>query len=76
MEMNAIYRLEGAGIEAYDIFTRSGRYAGIVIQKKDGKHILYWNSNCTRGSARRFATRDEALEFMHKRRVSKGWSVH
>ena len=67
-----MYELSSAGIECFDMWTRSGRYCGIVAQCKDGAHRLYWNSNATRGSARRFATRQEAVEFMHNRRVKKG----
>jgi hypothetical protein len=70
-----MYQLHSAGIEAFDIFTKSGRFAGIVVQKPAGHHVLYWDSNASRGSARKFPTRQDALEFMHQRRVKKGWRV-
>ena len=73
--MTKMYQLEAAGIEAFDITTKSGAYAGIVVQRKDGTHALYWDSNCSRGSSRKFATRMAALDFMHQRRVAKGWRV-
>ena len=68
-----IYELSSAGIECFDIFTKRGAYAGLVAKKRDG-YVLYWNGNATRGSKRKFATMQDALEFMHQRRVKKGWA--
>ncbi len=67
-----MYSLTSAGIECFDIWSRKGAYAGLIAKKKSG-YVLYWNGNATRGSKRVFATINDALEFMHQRRVKKGW---
>ena len=68
-----MYELSWAGIECFDIFTKRGAYAGLVAKKRDG-YVLYWNSNATRGSKRKFTSIQQALEFMHQRRIKKGWA--
>lgn len=71
-----MYYLDWAGIEAFEIWTKSNRFCGVVAQHPTkGHHTLYWNSTATRGSKRKFKTRQEAIEFMHQRRIKKGWST-
>lgn len=69
-----MYALHSAGIECFDIWSKKGAYAGVVAKKRNG-YVLYWNGNCTRGSKRLFSTINDALEFMHQRRVKKGWAA-
>ena len=33
---NEIYSISEAGIKAWDVFTKTGRYAGLIVTKKDG----------------------------------------
>ncbi len=66
-----MYELSFAGIGAYDIFSKSGRFCGVMARDSKG-YKLYWNSSCSRGSKRRFQTQEAALDFLHNRRVSKG----
>lgn len=68
-----MYQLIEAGKEAFDVFTKSNRFAGLLVRQPKGHWALYWNSNATRGSARKFPSATAAIEFMHSRRVSKGW---
>ena len=68
-----MYELESVGIEAFEVFTKSGRFACMMVQKPKGHHVLYWNTSSSRGSARKFKTQQDALEFMHQRRISKGF---
>jgi len=70
-----MYELESVGINAFEVFTKSGRFACMMVQKPGGHHVLYWNTNSSRGSARKFKTQSEAIEFMHQRRIQKGWST-
>ena len=67
-----MYQLIECGKEAFDVFTKSNRFACILIRKPKGHWVLYWNTNATRGSARKFATAIEAIDFMHNRRSNKG----
>lgn len=67
-----MYQLIEAGIEAFDVYTKSNRFAGMLVRKPKGHWALYWNSNASRGSSRKFSTAVDAIEFMHQRRVSKG----
>ena len=61
--------------QAFDVFTRHGNYAGIITEKY-GKHCsVYFDSNCSRGSARKFPSVQDAAEFIIARRVKKGWRV-
>lgn len=75
--MRAIYEMiEGPcarGCRLFDTYTRKGNYSCLIIEKPAGVHV-YWNGDATRGTKRVFATISEALEFMHTRRVKKGWA--
>lgn len=70
-----MYFLEEVGPEAFEVWTKSNRFACLVVQKPGGHHVLRWNTAGTRGSSRKFATRQDAIEFMHQRRVKKGFST-
>ena len=69
------YRLENAGCykgrESFDITTKGGAYCGIIADAADGTVRLYFNSTATKGSKRKFASRLDALEFMHQRREKR-----
>lgn len=53
----------------------TGQFAGIVSERY-GKSVRVWfNGSATRGSQRKFASVDEAVKFIHDRRVKKGWTV-
>lgn len=60
---------------AYDIRTRRGGFAGVVSVKTDGTARVYFNSNATRGSARKFTNITVALDYIYDRRIKKGWGV-
>ena len=70
------YELSNAGCykgrESFDVFTRSGAYAGIISDAADGTVRVYFNSSATKGSKRKFADRMAALEFIHQRRIKRG----
>lgn len=70
-----MFELSNAGIDSYDLFTRTGKFAGMVVSNKSGHYSVYFDSNCTRGSSRKFATKIDALEYVYQRRIKKGWSV-
>ena len=72
-----IYQLEIAGSVgqniSYDVRTKNMAYCGIVAWKGDkGFAKVYFNSNATKGSARKFPSIDAALDFIHTRRERKG----
>ena len=67
-----MWMLDGAGINAFDVTAKSGGYRGLIVQKPKGYWIVYFNSNATRGSARKFPTASDALNFMADRRAKKG----
>lgn len=67
-----MWMLDSAGIEAFDVTAKSGAYRGLVVRKPKGYWIVYFNSNATRGSARKFPTINAALDFMVERRAKKG----
>lgn len=53
----------------------TGQFVGIVSERY-GKHVQVWfNGSATRGSQRKFQSIEEAVKFIHDRRVKKGWSV-
>lgn len=68
------YTIDWAGNEAWDLFTRSGRFAGIIVAKKN-YFKLYFNGSCTKGSARKFATFNDAANYMHERRIKRGFAT-
>jgi hypothetical protein len=74
-----IYQLDIAGSHegrvAYDVRTPKGTFAGVISDQKGGYVRVYFNSTATKGSKRKFADRSEALEFIHARRVKKGWAA-
>lgn len=63
-----IYQLIEAGIESFDVYTREGRFAGLIASRPDGTFRHYYNSNATRFSQRKFASVADALENIHARR--------
>lgn len=71
-----IYQLDIAGHYqgrfSFDVRTQGGAYAGIISDAADGTVRVYFNSNATRGSKRKFADRQSALEFIHQRREKRG----
>jgi len=67
-----MWMLDGAGIEAFDVTAKSGAYRGLVVKKPQGHWAVYFDSNATRGSARKFPTIQSALAFMAERRAKKG----
>lgn len=73
-----IYQLENAGHykgrESFDVRTKGGAYAGIISDAADGTVRVWFNASATRGSKRKFADRAAALDFIHTRRVKKGWA--
>lgn len=70
-----MYQLIEAGVGAFDVYTKSNRFACMLVRKSRGHWALYWDSNASKGSARKFTSPVDAIEFMHNRRVSKGWQT-
>lgn len=66
---NEIYSLCEAGIKAWDVFTKTGRYAGLIVTKKDGTLRHYYDSNGSKGSSRKFKSIEEALDNVRARRA-------
>ena len=69
MTNREIYSLESAGIEAWDVWTKAGRYAGLIVTKPDGTLRHYYNSNGTKGSSRKLQSIGQALESIANRRA-------
>lgn len=69
-----MWMLESCGIEAFDVTAKSGAYRGLVVRKPQGHWVVYFDSNASRGSARKFSGIEAALEFMADRRAKKGWA--
>lgn len=69
-----MWMLDGCGIDAFDVTAKSGAYRGLVVRKPAG-WVVYFDSNATRGSARKFPTINAALDFMADRRAKKGWAA-
>lgn len=61
--------LEGAGIECWDVFTKQGRFAALIVTKPDGTLRHYYNGNGTKGSARKFRSFGEVFANIDKRRA-------
>jgi hypothetical protein len=70
-----MFELSNAGIDSHDVFTRTGKFAGVIASSPRGHYSVYFDSNCVRGSARKFATTLDAVEYIYQRRMKKGWSV-
>jgi hypothetical protein len=61
---------------SFDARTRNGGFAGIISENyKSGAVRVYFNSNATKGSARKFKTIHEAAGYIIERRIKKGWGV-
>lgn len=67
--MTEIFSLTSAGIECWDVTTKDGRFAGLIVTRKDGTFRHYYNTDGTKGSARKFASINEALDNVSKRRA-------
>jgi hypothetical protein len=68
--------LSPAGPDCYDLYAHKGRlFAGIIAKRPNGTWAFYYNSGCTKGSARRFATIQDVIAFVIDRRIKKGWRV-
>lgn len=67
-----MWMLESAGIEAFDVTAKSGAYRGMIVRQPKGHWAVYFDSNGTRGSARKFPDISAAIEFMFDRRLKKG----
>lgn len=72
-----IYWLDIAGGNgsniSFDVRTKCNAYAGIIAWKGDkGFAKVYFDSNATKGSARKFPSVAAALDFMHARREKRG----
>ena len=65
---NEFFCLELAGVDAWDVFTRDGRFAGLLVTKKDGTIRHRYNSTGSRGSSKKFLTIDDAVDSIIKRR--------
>ena len=72
------YALELAGHikdvgQSFEVRTKGGAFAGIISERfKTGVVQVYFNTTATKGSARKFRSIQEALNFIHDRRVKKG----
>lgn len=66
---NEFYSLTSAGIECWDVFTKSNKFVGLIVAKKDGTFRHFYNTDGTRGSSRKFASISEALANIDKRRA-------
>lgn len=76
----SILGLEHAGAtkegQSFDVRTKRGSFAGLVTENfRSGVVRVYFNSNATRGSARKFASINDALGYIIDRRMKKGWTV-
>ncbi len=74
-----MFELSNAGADktgrSFDIFTRNGKFAGMICESYKRGCTVYFDSNATRGSKRVFPNVAAALDYIHARRVKKGWSV-
>lgn len=75
------YQIESAGYvhgcgQSWDVFTKTGAFAGVISERfKSGVVKVYFNSTATKGSARKFYSVQDALEFIHQRRLKKGFKT-
>ena len=61
--------------QSFEVTTKGGAFVGIVSERfKTGNVKVWFNTTATRGSARKFPNIQAALDFIHNRRVSKGWA--
>lgn len=68
-------QLDWAGNDAFDVFTKSNRFAGMVVKQPKGHWAVYFDSNAGRRSARKFKDAITALSFIYDRRIAKGFTV-
>ena len=62
--------------QSFDVRTKRGAFAGLVTENfRSGVVRVYFNSNATRGSARKFASINDALGYIIKRRMKNGWGI-
>lgn len=69
-----MFSMDWAGINCFDLTTKHGAYAGLIIGKKDHWRV-YFDGNATKGSAKKFATAHDAMEYLVQRRLKKGWTI-
>ena len=60
---------------SFDVRLPGGGFAGVITPRKDGTYRVWFNSEATRGSARKFVSIAAAVEYIRARRVKKGWRV-
>jgi len=61
---------------AYDVSIKDGRFVGVIVDNLGKGFVrVYFNSNATRGSKRKFDSIPAALDYIYDRRVKKGWAV-
>lgn len=74
-----MFALEYAGStetgRALEVRTAAGAFAGMVVENYGKAVRVYFNDTATRGSKRKFESIPHALNFIHDRRVKKGWSI-
>jgi len=68
--MTEVFSLTSAGIECWDVTTKAGRFAGLIVTRKDGTFRHFYNTEGTKGSARKFASINEALDNVSRRLAS------
>jgi len=71
-----MFSLEWAGIKSFDVKTRTGAYAGLIALSNSGDFWrVYFDSNCTKGSQRKFSSVEDAISYIEARRIKKGWKI-
>jgi hypothetical protein len=60
---------------AFDVFTRHNAFAGMIVERYGKGCKVYFDSNCTKGSAKLFADVHAAADYIIARRIKKGWRV-
>ena len=71
------YSLQVAGSNkvgiSWDVtIPETGQFVGLLSQRPS--HVkVYFNANCTRGSLKKFDSLEEAIQFIHNRRIKRGW---
>jgi hypothetical protein len=69
-------QLTSAGINSFDVATKAGRFAGVIAWNERGDfYRVYFDSNATRGSKRKFTSVQDAVAFIRERRIRKGFSI-
>ena len=52
---------------------KTGQFVGIITERFGKPFKVWFNANATRGSLRKFQTMDDAVAFIHNRRIQRGW---